>query len=243
MNLKFKKETQNRRSESAMMKKNSKRASALKTVLIVIGVLVVIGVIIVSIIVSGYNKAIRLDQQVKSSWSQVENQLQRRFDLIPNLVQTVKGYASPEKEIFEKVAEARTQYFQAKGVNEKTQAAGQLEGALSRLLFLQEKYPDLKANENFLKLQDQLEGTENRIAVERKRYNDAVRELNSYVRSFFGRFFANIAGVKEGEYFEAPKEATTAPTVDFSMIEPARLWMSPFTQNAKYPSYAKLQAA
>jgi LemA protein len=218
-----------------MTKETFKRASALKTVLIVVGVLVVIGVIIGSIIISGYNKAIRLDQQVKSSWAQVENQLQRRFDLIPNLVQTVKGYSAHEKEIFEKVAEARTQYFQAKDVPQKAQAAGQLEGALSRLLFLQEKYPDLKANENFLKLQDQLEGTENRIAVERKRYNDAVQELNSYARSFFGRFFSAMAGVKEGQYFEAPKEATTAPKVDFSMIEQPRSWSMPFTKNEKFP--------
>ncbi|NLE29298.1 MAG: LemA family protein [Phycisphaerae bacterium] len=188
-------------------------------VLIVIGVLVLLAIIIGSVIIGGYNRVIALEESVKSSWGQVENQLQRRYDLIPNLVQTVKGYAAHEKEIFSNIAEARTQYFQAKDVPDKARAASQLEGALSRLLFLQERYPDLKANENFLKLQDQLEGTENRIAVERKRYNDAVRDLNTYVRSFPGRFYASIAGVKQGEYFEAPREATTAPTVDFSRIE------------------------
>jgi LemA protein len=201
-----------------MMNKQTKRAAAWGKVLIVIGILVVLGIIIVSMIKGGYDKAIGLEEGVKSSWGQVENQLQRRYDLIPNLIQTVKGYASHEKEIFTNIAEARTQYFQAKDVGEKAKAAGQLEGALSRLLFLQERYPDLKANENFLKLQDQLEGTENRIAVERKRYNDAVRDLNTYVRSFFGRFFAGIAGVEKGEYFEAPKEATTVPSVKFSML-------------------------
>lgn len=197
----------------------TRTSAMLGKVLIIIGILVLLAIIIGSSIISGYNKAITLDENVKNSWGQVENQLQRRYDLIPNLVQTVKGYAAHEKEVFSNIAQARTQYFQAKDVPGKAQAASQLEGALSRLLFLQERYPELKANEGFLKLQDQLEGTENRIAVERKRYNDAVRELNTYTRSFFGRFFAGIAGVKEGVYFEAPKEATTAPTVNFSLIE------------------------
>jgi LemA protein len=201
------------------MVNTTKTAAMLGKVLVIIGVLVLLAIIIGSAIVSGYNKAITLDEGVKNSWGQVENQLQRRYDLIPNLVQTVKGYATHEKEVFSNIAEARTQYFQAKDVPDKARAASQLEGALSRLLFLQERYPELKANEGFLKLQDQLEGTENRIAVERKRYNDAVRELNTYTRSFFGRFYAGIAGVKEGVYFEAPKEATTVPTVNFSLIE------------------------
>ena len=191
------------------------RAASWGKVLIVIAILGVIALIIGSMFMSGYNKAITLDEGVKSSWGQVENQLQRRFDLIPNLVETVKGYATHEKEIFTNIAESRKAYFQAKSVGDKAKAATQLEGVLSRLLVLQERYPDLKANQNFLKLQDQLEGTENRIAVERKRYNDEVKALNTYVRSFLGRFFAGWAGVEKGEYFEAPQEAKTLPSVKF----------------------------
>jgi LemA protein len=198
---------------------NVKIASVWGKVLLVIGVLALLAIIIVSVLSRGYNIAIVLDENVKSKWGQVENQLQRRYDLIPNLVATVKGYAAHEKEIFTAVADARTKYFNAKDVAGKAQAAGQLEGALSRLLFLKEQYPELKANENFLKLQDQLEGTENRIAVERNRYNEAVKGLNTYTRSFFGRFFANYAGVKEGVYFEAPKQAATAPSVNFSLLD------------------------
>ncbi len=185
------------------------------TAAVVVGVLLVLGVIALGIIISGYNKAVGLDESLKNTWGQVENQLQRRFDLVPNLVNTVKGYAEHEREIFENVAEARTKYFQAGSVAEKAQAASGFERALSRLLMLQERYPDLKANESFLKLQDQLEGTENRIAVERKRYNDAVRTLNTYCRGFPGRFFCSLAGVEKAEYFEAPEEAKEAPKVEF----------------------------
>ena len=181
-------------------------------------ILIVLGVIILGTVMavwSGYNKAVRLDEAVDSSWAQVETVLARRFDLIPNLVETVKGYATHEKDLFENIAQYRTQYFQAKNINQKAQAAGQLQGVLSRLLMLQEKYPELKANENFLKLQDQLEGTENRIAVERNRYNEAVRQLNTYKRSFFGRFFCDMAGVEKAEYFQATAEQKTAPKVKF----------------------------
>ncbi len=166
--------------------------------------------------VSGYNKAIRLDEQVKSAWSQVENVLQRRYDLIPNLVETVKGYASHEKDIFENIAQARTKYFQAGSRREKIEAASGFERALSRLLVLQERYPQLKAQESFNRLMDELAGTENRLAVERKRYNDAVRALNTYCRTFFGRIFCGWAGVEQGEYFEVEKpEAREAPKVRF----------------------------
>ncbi|MFA5864997.1 MAG: LemA family protein [Phycisphaerae bacterium] len=177
--------------------------------------LVILGAIILIPIYHGYNRAIGLEEAVKSNWGQVETQLQRRYDLVPNLVQTVKGYAKHEEEIFNNIANARTKYFQAQGVTEKVEASNQLERSLSRLLFLQEQYPNLKANENFLKLQDQLEGTENRIAVARTRYNEVVQNLNTYVRSFFGRYFAGMAGVKPGVYFQTPEGQKTAPKVAF----------------------------
>jgi len=166
-------------------------------------------------VISGYNNVIAMDEQVKSQWAQVENQLKRRYDLIPNLVETVKGYASHEKDLFEFIAEARTKYFQANTVKDKIQASNQLEGVLSRLLLLQENYPQLKANESFLKLQDSLEGTENRISVERMRYNQAVQLLNTYIRTVFGRFFAGIAGVSSAEYYEVPEAEKAVPQVKF----------------------------
>ncbi len=154
-------------------------SNVLKTILIILAVIAVFALLTVFWGVGQYNKVVSMDEQVKSQWAQVENQLKRRYDLIPNLVETVKGYAKHEKDIFENIANARTKYFQAQTVKEKIQASQQLEGVLSRLLMLQENFPQLKANESFLKLQDSLEGTENRIAVERKRYNDDVRALNT----------------------------------------------------------------
>ncbi len=167
----------------------------------------------------GYNEAIGLDEEVKQRWAQVENELQRRYELIPNLVNTVKGVAGQEQKVFLGIAEARKAYFQAQEsgtVADKARAAGDLERTLSRLLMLQETYPELKSNESFLKLQDDLEGTENRLAVERKRYNDAVQTLNTYVRRFPGTFFASLAGVRSAEYFKMEAEAKSAPKVDFS---------------------------
>ncbi|MBI4697591.1 MAG: LemA family protein [Nitrospirae bacterium] len=141
--------------------------------------------------------------------------LKRRYDLIPNLVETVKGYASHERELFEHIADARTKYFQANSVKDKIQASNQLEGVLSRLLVLQEQYPQLKANESFLKLQDSLEGTENRISVERKRYNESVQALNTYRRTVFGRLFSALANVSASEYYEIPEAEKEAPKVKF----------------------------
>ena len=181
----------------------------------ILGVVVLVLVLLGAWAVKNYNHAVALDENVKSRWAQVENQLKRRYDLIPNLVETVKGYASHEKELFEHLADARTQYFQAKGIDQKIQASRRLEGFLSRLLLLRESYPELKANESFLKLQDSLEGTENRIAVERKRYNDAVRELNTYRRTLFGRVFASLAGVGKAEYYQPPEAEKEAPKVRF----------------------------
>jgi LemA protein len=190
-------------------------SNGLKTILFILGVIAVFALLTVFWGVGQYNRVVAMDEQVKSQWAQVENQLKRRYDLIPNLVETVKGYAKHEKDVFENIANARTKYFQAPTVKDKIQASQQLEGALSRLLLLQENFPQLKANESFLKLQDSLEGTENRISVERKRYNDDVRALNTYRRTVFGRFFASLAGVSEATYYEIPQAEKEAPKVKF----------------------------
>ncbi len=187
----------------------------LKIVLIVLGIILLLGFITFNWVRTGYDNVIAMDENITGKWAQVENQLKRRYDLIPNLIETVKGYASHEKELFKHIADARTQYFQAKDVKGKIQASNQLEGVLSRLLLLREAYPDLKANQSFLKLQDSLEGTENRIAVERKRYNEAVQLLNTYIRTFFGRFFASLVGVTAAEYYEIPETEKEVPKVEF----------------------------
>lgn len=183
-----------------------------KIVFLVLGIL---AVFIVMWSVGQYNKVVAMDEHVKAQWAQVENQLKRRYDLIPNLMETVKGYAKHEKSLFENLANARTKYFQSNTVKDKIQASQQLEGFLSRLLVLRETYPQLKANENFLKFQDSLEGTENRIAVERKRYNEAVESLNKYRRSVFGGFFASLAKVGEAQYYEVPTAEKATPKVKF----------------------------
>jgi LemA protein len=187
----------------------------MKTILIIVGVVVLVGFMAFGKIIAGYNRVIAMDEDIKGKWAQVENQLKRRYDLIPNLVETVKGYAAHEKELFENIAQARTQYFQAKDVKGKIKASNQLEGVLSRLLLLQERYPVLKANESFLKLQDSLEGTENRIAVERKRYNESVQTLNTFIRTFLGRFYGMLAGVESAAYYEVPESEKAVPKVKF----------------------------
>ena len=186
-----------------------------KSGLLVLGVIALVVLAMAGWLISGYNRVIAMDENVKTSWAQVENQLKRRYDLIPNLVETVKGYAAHEKQIFENLAEARTRYFQAKDVKGKIEAANALEGVLSRLLVLRETYPQLKANESFLKLQDSLEGTENRLSVERKRYNEAVRTLNTYIRTVFGRVFAGLAGVSQAEYYQVAEAEKAVPKVKF----------------------------
>ena len=190
-------------------------SNGLKIVLIILGITVLFMIIMGGKLIGGYNQVIAMEENVKGKWAQVENQLKRRYDLIPNLVETVKGYAKHEKEIFENIAQARTQYFKAQDFKGKIKSANRLEGALSRLLLLQERYPDLKANQSFLRLQDSLEGTENRIAVERKRFNDAVQILNTYIRTFFGRFYALLAGVGPADYYEIPESEKQAPKVKF----------------------------
>ncbi len=186
-----------------------------KNLLIVLGVIVALVLLVGGWVMSGYNRVVTMDENVKTAWAQVDNQLKRRFDLIPNLVETVKGYATHEKEVFEHLADARTKYFQAPDVKGKIEASGDFERALSRLLVLQETYPQLKANESFLKLMDSLEGTENRLSVERKRYNDTVRTLNTYIRTVYGRFFASLAGVSKAEYYQVPEAEKAAPKVKF----------------------------
>jgi LemA protein len=189
--------------------------SAKRILLIVFGGILVTVLMAGGCVYSGYNKAITYDENVKSSWAQVENQLQRRFELIPNLVETVKGIAGQEEKIFLGVAEARKSYFQANTIGAKARAAGGMESALSRLLVLRETYPQLKSDASFLKLQDQLEGTENRLSVERKRYNDSVKLLNTFTRKLLGRFYAGLAGVEKAEYFEIGDEARSTPKVKF----------------------------
>ncbi len=190
-------------------------SNGVKTLLIIFAVIALTAILTIMWGVSQYNQVVAMDEQVKSQWAQVENQLKRRYDLIPNLVETVKGYAKHEKDVFTDIANARTKYFQANTVKDKIQSSQQLEGVLSRLLMLQEAYPQLKANESFLKLQDSLEGTENRIAVERKRYNDDVKTLDTYRRTVFGKFIASLAGVNEAQYYEVPQTERETPKVKF----------------------------
>jgi LemA protein len=162
-----------------------------------------------------YNTFVTLDEAVKSSWAQVENQLQRRYDLIPNLVETVKGYAKQEKDVLIEVTNARAKVGGAGSVPEKISANNELSSALSRLLVVVERYPDLKSNQNFLHLQDELAGTENRIAVERKRYNDAVKTYNVAIRSFPANLLAGMFNFQAATFFEAPAQAKAAPQVKF----------------------------
>jgi LemA protein len=188
----------------------------MKPIWIFLGALVFLAFMAFGWFQGGYNNMVSLDQQVKSSWAQVENQLQRRFDLVPNLVNTVKGYAEHEKGLLTEVTRLRSQWAQAPTIPEKVEAANALTGALSRLLLVSENYPDLKANQNFLELQSQLEGTENRISVERMRYNQAAQQFNAYQKSFMGRFFASKTGLTEpAVYFKAQEGAIQAPVVKF----------------------------
>ena len=179
-------------------------------------VLLLLGLGIFRWYIGGYNKAVNLEQGAEKAWADIDAALQRRLDLVPNLVETVKGYAGHEKELFENIAKSREKYFQAGNRAGKIEATNELSGFLSRLLMLQENYPQLKANENFRDLQVALEGTENRINVARTRYNEAAKQLNAYSRQFFGSFFCKRAGVEKVDYFEASEQAKTeVPKVEF----------------------------
>jgi LemA protein len=164
---------------------------------------------------------VTLDEQVKSNWAQVDVVLQRRADLIPNLVNTVKGFAAHEETVYADIANARAALLSAKTPSDKIAANGQLDGALGRLLAISENYPQLKSNENFLRLQDELAGTENRIAVERKRYNDSIQAYNTYIRRFPNSMFAGWAGFQPNNaYFQASATSREVPKVEFPAAKP-----------------------
>jgi LemA protein len=173
---------------------------------------------ITSIGLSGcsYNRFTGQEEAIKAAWSEVQNQLQRRNDLIPNLVETVKGYAGQERDIFTAVAESRSRLLNAKTPAEQVEAAKAQDSALGRLLVIVENYPQLKSDANFQRLQDELAGTESRIAVARMRYNEQVQQYNTLRRSFPSNVTAKVFGFKEYPYFEAPADAKKLPKVDFS---------------------------
>src|SRR5712691_6728082 len=162
-----------------------------------------------------YNTFVSQEEAIKAQWAQVENQLQRRSDLIPNLVETVKGYAAHEEGVYKNIADSRSKLLAAKSPEETIQAANQQTTALGRLLAIVENYPQLKANEQFNRLMDELSGTENRIAVERMRYNQRVQEYNTATRRFPANLTARMFGFKEHPFFEAPPEAQQVPKVNF----------------------------
>lgn len=179
---------------------------------------IIVAVIVIALIGSiagSYNNLVKLRENVTSAQSVVETQLQRRADLIPNLVNTVKGYASHEEDVFTAVADARAALSGAKTVDELNSAQSQLDSAVSRLLAIAESYPDLKANENFINLQDELAGTENRISVARQDYNDAAKEYNTKIQSFPASIIAGLFHFEKAGYFTATAEAATVPAVDF----------------------------
>lgn len=189
-----------------------------KGLLITLGVILLLVVATIGSFIGTYNQLQTLDETVNSQWAQVENQLQRRSDLIPNLVNTVKGYASHEKSIFIGVADARAKLSGAvksgdmKSVNK---ANAEFSGSLSRLLAIAENYPQLKADQNFIALQDEISGTENRLAVARKDYNDSVKTINAIIRTFPTSIIASISGVKSREYFQVEEGKTAVPDVKF----------------------------
>ncbi len=182
----------------------------------IIVVLVVIALIVFGSYVSARNTMVQKQVAYQTQWSNVQTQLQRRADLIPNLVATVKGYATHEETVFADIANARAGLLNAHSPKAAIQANGQLDSALGRLLALSESYPNLKANENFLALQDQLEGTENRIAVERRRYNETLQDYNTYIRQFPNSIWAGMAGFQQdNDYFQASAASQNAPVVKF----------------------------
>lgn len=188
------------------------KSKAMVVVLAILGACLLLGMWFISV----GNHLVALRENTSASWAQVETVLQRRYDLIPNLVNTVKGYAEHEKDLLEEVTRLRSQWGAAKSVDDKVQAAGQLEGTLSRLLLVAEQYPQLKANENFKDLQIELAGTENRITVERQRYNETIRTYNVAVQQFPGSLVAGFRGfAPNNAYFEAGAAAKEAPKVDF----------------------------
>jgi LemA protein len=188
----------------------------MKGILVFLVVVLVIGLMVVGSVIGTYNGIVTKHETITAKWAQVESQLQRRNDLIPNLVNSVKGYAAHEKTIFEDVTNARSQWAKASTMDEKVKAAGAVDAALGRLLMVVENYPNLKADNTFLKLMDELAGTENRIAVERMRYNESVKDYNISVRTFPGNIIAGMFNFKPAtEYFKAEESAKAVPEVKF----------------------------
>jgi LemA protein len=184
---------------------------------------IIVGLVVLSFgsYFNAKNQMVTKNEAVRAAWSQVDIVLQRRADLIPNLVETVKGFALHEQTVFGDIARARSQLLSAGTPSDKIAANQQLDGALGRLLAIAENYPQLRSNENFLRLQDELAGTENRIAVERKRYNDALQDYNTYIGLFPNSVWAGIAGFKRNDaYFAAAEGARTVPKVDFRGVKP-----------------------
>jgi len=188
----------------------------MKQALIVVVVLALIALLVGGMYVGRRNEMVRKNEMVKTAWSQVDVVLQRRADLIPNLVETVKGIAAQEQTVFGDIAKARAALLGARTPADRIAANNQLDGALGRLLVIVENYPQLRSSENFLRLQDELAGTENRIAVERRRYNDALRDYNTFIGLFPNNIFARWAGFQRNDaYFEAPAAARQVPKVEF----------------------------
>jgi LemA protein len=193
----------------------------MKIALIIVGVLVLIGIVILFTAIGDRNQLVQEREAINSQWAQVDVVLQRRADLIPNLVETVKGIAKQEQVVIKEVTDARAALGGARSPAEKIQANGQLDTALSRLLVIVENYPQLKSNENFLRLQDELAGTENRIAVERKRYNDSIQAYNTYIGQFPTSFYAKWAGFqRNNDYFSASPTSREVPKVAFPDAKP-----------------------
>ena len=189
--------------------------------LIVVIILALIALVVFGQYVGVRNTLVTKNEAVKAAWSQVDIVLQRRADLIPNLVETVKGYATQEQTVFGDIAKARSALLAAGSPSEKIAANNQLDGAIGRLLVLVENYPQLKSNENFMRLQDELAGTENRIAVERKRYNDTLQDYNTYIQKFPNNIYAGWAGFKANDaYFKAAEGSRQAPKVNFGTPAP-----------------------
>jgi len=190
----------------------------MKVALITVGSLLGVLVIFIMMFAGVNNTIIDRDENVTQAWANVESVLQRRYDLIPNLVNTVKGFADHEKELLTEVTRLRSQWSSAKASGDTAQSvktAGMLEGALGRLMVVVEKYPDIKSNQNFLALQEELSGTENRISVERRRYNEAVAAYNKYIRKYPGIFLASMKGYERKIPFESAPEASAVPVVEF----------------------------
>jgi LemA protein len=193
----------------------------MKVALGVIAVILILALLVGGMYAGRRNEMVRLNEQVKSNWAQVDVVLQRRADLIPNLVATVQGFAAHEETVFADIAKARAQYLNAQTPADKIAASNQIAPLEMKILALVETYPQLKSNENFLRLQDELAGTENRIAVERKRYNDSIQEYNTYIGLFPNNIFAGWAGFKRNnDYFQAPEAAREAPKVQFPAAKP-----------------------